>query len=399
MAKTVLILGNGFDLAHKLPTSYIDFLNFCYVAKAICGTNIDFATAIKRKTMNEVMREKLINIYNTHYNNYGYKEQNDENEYLEIEKIYQCTNNNIWYNYLCEVCNNDEAVGKNWIDFESEISFIIQSIDKSSINLYDDNFDFLNPNNYENDIFINKIQMFEVTLKHLNYKIVNLIKLRKDLYDDLKNLTKALEIYLYNFVEKIEVNDKINVIEEIKPDYIINFNYTHTYQTIYGGDIELFHVHGEVNKDPNNMVLGIDEYWTAEKRDTHTNFTIFKKFAQRIQKRTGNKHFEIANELAKHNELIGSIHCDNVYIYIFGHSLDVTDRDILKMFLSDDFFNVTIFCKDEETEGEYIANIIKIIGEEQLIKRVNQDSPKFKFEILPKAINEEEVSANYQTQI
>ncbi len=24
----ILILGNGFDLAHKLPTSYVDFLSF-----------------------------------------------------------------------------------------------------------------------------------------------------------------------------------------------------------------------------------------------------------------------------------------------------------------------------------------------------------------------------------
>ena len=25
----ILIIGNGFDLAHKLPTSYKDFLNVC----------------------------------------------------------------------------------------------------------------------------------------------------------------------------------------------------------------------------------------------------------------------------------------------------------------------------------------------------------------------------------
>ena len=27
--KTILILGNGFDLAHGLPTKYSHFLNFC----------------------------------------------------------------------------------------------------------------------------------------------------------------------------------------------------------------------------------------------------------------------------------------------------------------------------------------------------------------------------------
>jgi len=29
MRDRILILGNGFDLDHNLPTSYIDFLNFC----------------------------------------------------------------------------------------------------------------------------------------------------------------------------------------------------------------------------------------------------------------------------------------------------------------------------------------------------------------------------------
>lgn len=33
--KTILILGNGFDLAHGLPTRYSDFLEFCKRVKTI----------------------------------------------------------------------------------------------------------------------------------------------------------------------------------------------------------------------------------------------------------------------------------------------------------------------------------------------------------------------------
>lgn len=29
----ILIIGNGFDLAHGLPTKYTDFLEFCYKIK------------------------------------------------------------------------------------------------------------------------------------------------------------------------------------------------------------------------------------------------------------------------------------------------------------------------------------------------------------------------------
>ena len=47
------------------------------------------------------------------------------------------------------------------------------------------------------------------------------------------------------------------------------------------------------------MVLGIDEYWDKDARDYHTNFTIFKKFAQRIQKRTGIENHRYIKEIDK----------------------------------------------------------------------------------------------------
>ena len=131
------------------------------------------------------------------------------------------------------------------------------------------------------------------------------------------------------------------------------------------------------NHEPNKRVLGIDEYWSEEERDSHTNFTVFKKFAQRIQKRTGvdsYKWFEEIQDIYKNKNIASEVH-------IFGHSLDVTDKDILYDYLESNATTVTIYCKDKETEGEYIANVIKIIGEKRLLEKVNQYPPKLKFVI------------------
>ena len=38
---------------------------------------------------------------------------------------------------------------------------------------------------------------------------------------------------------------------------------------------------------PNNMILGIDEYYHSPEKDLHTNYNIYKKFTQRILKETG----------------------------------------------------------------------------------------------------------------
>lgn len=86
-------------------------------------------------------------------------------------------------------------------------------------------------------------------------------------------------------------------------------------------------------------------------------------------------------------------------IRIFGHSLDITDKDILYDYLESDATDVTIYCKDEATEGEYIANVIKIIGEKRLLEKVNQYPPKLKFVIQQPMvpIDEEEEEKELQT--
>ena len=140
------------------------------------------------------------------------------------------------------------------------------------------------------------------------------------------------------------------------------------------------------------MVLGIDEYWTGNEQDERTNFTIFKKFAQRIQKHTGNDSYRYLKEIRrifKGNKKIWSgnvgplkVHPDGVsYIYVFGHSLDVTDKDILSNFIGDDATSVTVYCGDKGTEGELIANAIKLIHEERLLDKSNYVPLKLKYVI------------------
>ena len=221
---------------------------------------------------------------------------------------------------------------------------------------------------------------------------------REKTFEDLERLTRALELYLTAFVEKIAIIQKIPEISSLSPDYVINFNYTDTYERIYKSE-NVYHIHGKADANrlalDNDMVLGIDEYWSESERDERTNFTIFKKFAQRIQKHTGNesyKYLEEIQELFKASENIQSgsdasskDHPDGVsYVYVFGHSLDVTDKDILSSFIGDDSTSVTIYCMDKGTEGELIANTIKLIGEEKLLDKSNHVPAKLNYVIQEK---------------
>lgn len=394
MGKRILILGNGFDLAHKLPTRYSDFLKFC--------NGIAF--------MKKPDLKKHIQLWFAQYNVTVGDDIRLTNYYEKVEIIYKCIFGNVWYKYFATLIKGDKKTsikGENWIDFESEIRFIIETIDVYTKNITYQYSEIINEMNSGKIEFPLKVKAFNSCLIHDNDYSVK--EIRDILHSDLKKLIQALEFYLL-LVEDIPINLKSKDILEFYYDYIINFNYTHTYNlnkhyNYLKSDVdeptEIFYIHGEIGKEHNNMVLGIDEYWSEKERDSHTNFTIFKKFAQRIQKKTGVESYKWFNEInniyennvkknPKRNYAVAEVH-------IFGHSLDLTDKDILYDYLESEATDVTIYCRDETTEGEYIANVIKIIGEKRLLEKVNQHPPKLRFVIQQDMVPIEEEEKDLST--
>lgn len=99
----ILIIGNGFDLAHQLPTQYSDFLNFVKAYKERSdGPFLDVIEQF-RITKKEI--------------------------YEEIEKLLK---KNVLIEYFLSIYIDRCKEGKNgWIDFESEISIIVRKLDEA----------------------------------------------------------------------------------------------------------------------------------------------------------------------------------------------------------------------------------------------------------------------------
>lgn len=77
-------------------------------------------------------------------------------------------------------------------------------------------------------------------------------------------------------------------------------------------------------------------------------------------------------------------------VYIFGHSLDVTDKDILRsLILNDNVYTTIFYCKKKRPDGNYdngkkdrgqkIANLVKVIGQDELIKRTGGSTKTIEF--------------------
>ncbi len=68
-----------------------------------------------------------------------------------------------------------------------------------------------------------------------------------------------------------------------------------------------------------------------------------------------------------------------LYLYIFGHSLDVTDRDILQDLILTENVHTTIFYLNKKVLGQQIANLVKVLGQDELIKRTGGSTKTIEF--------------------
>ena len=71
-------------------------------------------------------------------------------------------------------------------------------------------------------------------------------------------------------------------------------------------------------------------------------------------------------------------------MFFFGHSLDVTDKDVIRDMILSDKVKTTIFYRDKADYGQKITNLVKIIGQDELIKRTGGANKSIYFKEITK---------------
>ena len=117
--KNVFLIGNGFDLYHKLPTTYFDFMCVaeCFIARPL------LSTLSIGEIFSKCDKSKNIQMF------YGKNKEYFDNTTINMEKMSQLTNitsSNIWFHYFLKTFDADLG----WIDFEKEISMVIKTLNK-----------------------------------------------------------------------------------------------------------------------------------------------------------------------------------------------------------------------------------------------------------------------------
>ena len=372
----LLIVGNGFDLYHGLPTRYTDFLKFISYWSIFWDNYNGEAKAqvckpfrVKLSEQNEIIEESMRD-FASHQGYYKYEHLEFINSHID----------NLWIQYFLK----KQLSSVNWIDFEGEIYNVLKLVEEyysefipemrkrndapikyipgdmsTVINIFKKNcpeeyIDFtqgiISRSDTEKDKLKNNKEMLLSTMKR-----------------ELDDLIKCLDYYLLDFVSNIKVEQYSEQIKELSYINLLNFNYTYTYASVYGKNSlrEHHRIHGDCLEE--DMVLGIPD----ESFPSTLDYIYFQKYFQRIQKRTGNYY---KSWITEPNAREKSLEDVPINVFIMGHSLADSDKGILKeIFMNDFVCKITIFYHSQLAYEQQVINLVSMFGKDFVIEQTAND--------------------------
>lgn len=307
----LIIIGNGFDLAHGMPTRYSDFVKwylttlFTNLVKGEVNDEGIYAfqnphsrsspnqgaesliRVLDKTPMNENQMKGLFTILNNQF--VEFPSSNTEPFFIEFKLP-----------FLKEICFL--YVEKNWVDIEN--LFYKKLLALSSIDEKNENrniaVDLLNKGM---DYLKDKLEEYLATLPitSMNFDILEIFK---EDFNPTPTMTR-------------------------KPDsaLILNFNYTNTMhnylQNLSGYSFRNIFIHGEIKNKYNPLIFGFgdemdDHYKVLEKTNYNGFLDNMKSFG----------YFKTKN----YQEITGFINSDEPFeVFIMGHSCGLSDRVMLNM--------------------------------------------------------------------
>ncbi|ETD96775.1 phage abortive infection protein [Streptococcus mitis 27/7] len=359
MADTILILGNGFDIAMGRKTKYTDFIAF----ERQLFSNPD-------EKLLEFLKDKNISI-----------EKYKDNLYLKF------------------INKNKDTLGENWSNIEIMISQLADAImyfkenssllysNKSNIPLKSiiaqHKIDWRMSANYSSKLYIADtfLTLFdekgwsflerEVALDELNTEFIRQLDLLIELLEIYLSYRDFLDFEVRNIKSKLTALDAIRYLSHA---YILNFNYTNTSEYLFGTFDTLTHfIHGRIDLERtfgsiNTMVFGIED----KENDVNSDLIPYQKYYQRVVKETGNEFEEFFQPRYKDSDEEVSILISK-NIIIFGHSVDPLDKEIFQKCFElaekgEYLYRFIFTYYDESAKRSIIKNLAIILGKEKLVE-------------------------------
>lgn len=354
----LVLVGNGFDLAHGLKTSYNDFIVW-YLKQA-------FERALEVGKYND-------DLINVSPNKAGLESLHN----VKLGKVAQFVDH--FYNVGLDKLSYQEFKLPGYSNtFQNPFSIIYGS---SFFQRLINNCSIINWINIEN-------QYFDTLKDYIRYESSDLEGLIATLNDQWRDLTSHLQ----NYLNSISLDGKMIgygsiIYAQLNPDefvetlsdadtvvgdtLILNFNYTSTVERYLNGyspnKVDINHIHGNLDDCDNKLIFGFgdeldEDYLKFEHMKSIGQFEFIKSFW----------YFKTSN----YYNLLRFIDSNDYQVYVLGHSCGLSDRTMLNMvFEHDNCKSIKIFYHGNREINNYTSLT-------QEISRHFKDKPKMRRRIV-----------------
>jgi hypothetical protein len=343
----LVIIGNGFDLAHGLPTSYKDFIDDVWRQIALDENKFKELVYVNSKCGFLVDRKvESFSQYIESLENYKFLTKNDykdagwDGDGFYVSK-FGISNKEYLLKYINGffkiICTNDHIC--NWVDIENEYYILLKECLEKNNNEYiiELNKQFLEVKNIlerylikivEEDYVFSKdlVVEFAGIFKENYYKGFELDRFLMELSKkDVQVIKNGFDEFEKEFLLPSDISKQGLFEEELSLDtHFLSFNYTSTmfeYVKMLNFDIyNLNEIHGRLEDEINPINFGFGDE--------------MDKFYQEIEEKNDNEYLRNIKSFQylhtpNYRRLLDLMDSTNFQVYVMGHSCGLSDRTLL----------------------------------------------------------------------
>lgn len=340
----IVLIGNGFDLAHGLKTSYADFISWYWEKwgeRLLHGSNKKESDGLCSFTLNDSID---VGCWSYVWGFY-YKRQNPYIPWntLEVIKLAKEDKDLCRFKYnghfLEKICQSFST--KRWVDIENDYYSLLERR-IAPINSYSNkDVEFLN---LQMDVLRVRLIDYLKQEQEKGAEIINEIK------DKIYGPIKKQEISVT--FKNIPVNDSIGGIVP-STCMLLNFNYTQTPEQYISEQSNVFinYIHGKIDT-PKSIIFGYGD-------ELNENY----KKLQDLNENECLRHIKSIRYLESDNyrRLLEFIESDLFQIIIMGHSCGNTDRTLLNtLFEHKNCISIKPYYHIEDGKDNYLDLVMNI---------------------------------------
>lgn len=337
----IVIIGNGFDISHGLPTKYADFMDYLLLSIV---EKVPLSSSTYRFNIKGKRCEK--NSYFVHKIDENEKKDpwigvvlNKKTSYYELKS--NIHEKSIYFKSLF----NEFDKNKYWSDLEEHYyNLLIQ---------YKSNIELIKTLNQEFEHL--KLLLKEFLINEIENEIG---EQKKYSINKNNNIYQILDTNHNDLFFKNTFFISFNYTNKVLHQYIIWLNKSSTNGEKYAEPIQ---IHGDLINSDNPIIFGYGDDNSKEYREL-----------QDLKEKEVLKNFKTFQYLRskRYQQVLGLLELEDTYIQIIGHSCDIGDRTLLRsIFQHNNVKKIETTYYDNETKYfENLYNISRVFDNNELMR-------------------------------